>query len=131
MSTSDPRFTKLPPPMELPSVESLSEFKAILEKYDLTSDQVRLVISHYITNQALDFARASKTLSPEEVPSIFGEALSACIFGLIRVLQDRDLRPDLISQVATEKVYQVFSEVITDLQASTGVKIYPPKKDIH
>lgn len=124
-------FNKIPPPLEIPEVEDLSQFKKIIDKYEFTEGQLKLIISRSIVNQTIDFARATRTLNPEDLPDIIGDALSASMFGIIRVLQEREPNQDLVNKIVSEKVYKIFADITSDLVQSTGVKISLVKESLH
>lgn len=124
-------FNKLPPPLEIPEVEDLSQFKKIIDKYEFTEGQLKLIISRNVVNQTIDFARATRTLNPEDLPGIIGDALSASLFGIIKVLQEREPNQDLVNKIVSEKVYKIFADITSDLVQSTGVKISLVKESLH
>lgn len=124
-------FNKLPPPLEIPEVEDLSQFKKIIDKYEFTENQLKLIISRHMVNQTIDFARATRTLNPEDLPGIIGDALSASMFGIIRVLQEREPNQELVNKIVSEKVYKIFADIISDLVQSTGAKISLVKESLH
>ena len=124
-------FNKLPPPIEMPEVESLVEFKNLIHKYDFTENQLHLIISRYLVNQSIDFARATKVLNPEDLPGLIGDSLSAAMFGIIRVLQERETNQDLVNKIVSEKLYNIFADITSDLGKSTGVKITLVKESLH
>ena len=62
---------------------------------------------------------------------MIGDSLSAAMFGIIRVLQERETNQDLVNKIVSEKLYNIFADITSDLGKSTGVKITLVKESLH